>query len=74
MSPLEKYLYMRKKKDKTFTEDAFAKDLGISREYLSRIKRQKMQPSFELAVRIEKATAGKITALSLKKYKPGKYG
>lgn len=59
MTDLRKHL-----SSQNITQAAFADMLGISRGYLSEILSGEKTPGLELAVRIETATEGQVTARS----------
>lgn len=66
---LDDYIYNRKKNEKGFTDKKFAEDLGISQEFLSRIKHYRSPPSIDLAIKIEEVTEGVVSGWELlKKY------
>ncbi|GAA6190872.1 helix-turn-helix transcriptional regulator [Phaeobacter sp. NW0010-22] len=46
------------------TRAAWAKRLGVSRSYMSDLLNGNRIPSLELAAKIERLTAGKVTAVS----------
>lgn len=59
MSQLADYLTRISK-----TQAQFASDLGVDQATVSKLCRQKMTPSLELAVRIERITSGAVLAAS----------
>lgn len=52
-------------KDTNQTDGAFAQRVGCSVSQMNQIKRGRQLPSFPLAVRIEKETAGLVDCLSI---------
>lgn len=50
--------YMR---NRSISDDAFAAVLGVSRATVSRLRRGKMVPSFDLAARIHSATDSQVS-------------
>ena len=59
MSKLTAYLTRSAK-----TQAQFASELGVDQATVSKLCRQKLIPSLELAVRIERATEGEVSAAS----------
>lgn len=59
MSQLSAYLTRAAK-----TQAQFAADLGVDQATVSKLCRQKMTPSLDLAVRIERLTSGEVAVSS----------
>ncbi|QOL80446.1 helix-turn-helix transcriptional regulator [Pseudooceanicola spongiae] len=51
--------------DNAISQRAFAERLGVSQSLISRIEHGTVSPSLSLAVKIEFATEGNVTAVSL---------
>lgn len=64
---LQDYIYYRKKSEEGFTDKKFAEMLGITQEFLSRIKHYRSSPSIELAQKIEEITGGQVSGWELLK-------
>jgi transcriptional regulator with XRE-family HTH domain len=50
---------------RNLTDLAVAKQIGISRPYLTRIRKNERQPSLALAAKIEAWTEGEVKAVSM---------
>jgi len=59
------YFLLRRKKDHSFREVQFARQIKISRNYLSLIKNGLLVPSIKLAKKIEEASFGEVNAFEL---------
>lgn len=58
---LDEWILRKKRVDKTFTDQTFAKALGISRRVLGEIKRGESVPKGRVARNIEKLTKGQVS-------------
>jgi transcriptional regulator with XRE-family HTH domain len=58
---LKDFFRHKKFEEPDFTETKFAKILGITSPYLSRLKHEKDIPSLELAYLIEQETDGRVS-------------
>lgn len=57
---LDEYVFYEKKKNPNFTQQQFAKSLGISPNHLCQVKKGKLPLSYKLANKILKKTKGKV--------------
>jgi transcriptional regulator with XRE-family HTH domain len=65
MKTLDEYLWALKKKNRHFKDKDFADKIGISPGYLSFLKIGIRIPSLKLALKIEKASNGELSAVEL---------
>jgi DNA-binding XRE family transcriptional regulator len=52
----------RNSQKQPLTQEALGERLGISRWWVNRLEKREATPSFELAIKIEELTGGKVTA------------
>lgn len=62
---LEEYLFYRKRKDSSFQEQHFAKQLGITQHQLWKIKTGKIPPSSKMILLIQKHTNGEVDVMEM---------
>lgn len=66
---LSDWVYFEKKKDRSYSREKFAKQIGISKPYLDRIMNLDRPATSRVAYMIEKVTDGKVSGWELiKKY------
>ena len=64
---LDEYLFYEKKKNKEFSETSFAKKLGFTPGYFSRILNKQQLPSAHFLYQLDKLTEGKVDVLKMLK-------
>lgn len=52
----------RNKQNPAVTQEALGEALGVSRWWINRLETGKKQPSFDLAIKLERRTKGAVTA------------
>jgi len=64
---LDEYLFYEKKKNKEFSDTKFAKKLGFSTGYFSRVLKKKQLPSAHFLYELDKHSEGKIDIVKMLK-------
>lgn len=62
---LDEFLFYEKKKNPSFTKKEFAKRLGVSAAFLSKIISLQQAPSAKIAYKIQKLTDGQVSGWNL---------